>query len=225
MNIQTVEDLRTANPEIIRKQFSIVLERTVKELNSIPCIDLENTENPRQQIMASRSFGSPVTSFADISESVAYYATLAAEKLRRDKSVACSICVIVHTNSHQEHEPQYQGSLIVPLPQPSDSTMKLVEAALKGLKTIYRSGFRYKKSGVLLMRLQPKSTIQPTLFDDPIEQNMSARLMQAMDAINQKMGAGKLSIAASGICKPWAMHREGKSPNYTTDWKGLPEVA
>lgn len=224
MNIKTVEDLRVANPDIIRKQFSIVLERTVQELNGIPCIDLEETENPRQQIMVSRSFGSSVTSFTDLSESVAYYATLAAEKLRRYKSVACSICVIIHTNPFQEHEPQYQKSVIVPLHQPSDSTTKLVAAALKGLKTIYRSGFRYKKSGVLLMGLHPKSTIQPTLFDDPIEQSASSRLMQVMDAINQKMGQGKLSIAASGICKPWAMRREGKSPNYTTDWKELPEV-
>lgn len=224
INIQTVEDLRVSNPDVIRKQFSIVLERTVKELNGISCIDLEDTESPRQQIMVSRSFGSAVTSFADLSESVAHYATLAAEKLRHDKSVACSICVIIHTNPHQEHEPQYQGSLIVPLDQPSDSTMKLVDAALKGLKAIYRSGLRYKKSGVLLMGLQPKSTIQPTLFDDRVEQNMSSNLMQIMDAINQKMGAGKLSIAASGICKPWAMRREGKSPNYTTDWKELPEV-
>jgi DNA polymerase V len=166
-----------------------------------------------------------VTSFTDLSESVAYYATLAAEKLRRDKSVACSICVIIHTNSHQEYEPQYHKSLIVPLPQPSDSTITLVAAALNGLKTVYSSGFRYKKSGVLLMGLHPKSTIQRTLFDDPIEQDMSTSLMQVMDAINQKMGAGKLSVAASGICKPWAMRREGKSPNYTTDWKELPEVA
>ena len=82
MNIKTVENLRAANPDVIRKQFSIVLERTVKELNGIPCIDLEDIENPRQQIMVSRSFGSAVTSFADLSESVAHYATLAAEKLR-----------------------------------------------------------------------------------------------------------------------------------------------
>ena len=222
MNIRTVEDLRTANLEMIRRQFSIVLARTINELNGIPCIELDEAGTPRQQIMVSRSFGSAVTRLEDLSESVAYFTTRAAEKLRHDGSVAASICIYVRTNPFKENDPQYQRSLIVPLFQPTDDTMRLISASVAGLKEIYRSGYQYKKTGVMLMGLQTKESVQPTLFDDPNEQAKSDRLMHVMDAINSKMGQGSVSVAASGIRQKWAMRRERKSPNYTTDWDELP---
>ena len=221
MGIQTVEELRIANPNKIRQQFSVVVERTVKELNGIPCIELEDVGTPRQQIMVSRSFGQEVSNFDDLSESVAYFATSAAEKLRKDGSVAASICVFIQTNPFKE-SPQYQRSVVVPMSQPTDDTVRLVNAATRGLREIYREGFGYKKSGVLLMALQPKGTIQAALFDDPTEQTKSAKLMQVMDSINRRMGKGSLTIAASGTRQRWAMRRDRKSPNYTTEWGELP---
>lgn len=222
MGIQTVEDLRTANAEKIRSQFSVVLVRTVNELNGIPCIELEEVGTPRQQIMVSRSFGSMVTALKDMTESIAYFATSAAEKLRQDGSVAASVCVYIRTNPFKDDEPQYQQSLVVPLRQPTDDTIKLVSAALQGLKAIYRSGFHYKKSGVMLMGLQTKEAIQSTLFDEPAKQAKSASMMRTIDAINHRMGPGRLTLAASGIHPRWAMRREKKSPSYTTDWNELP---
>jgi DNA polymerase V len=174
--------------------------------------------------MVSRSFGTSVTSYADLAESIAFFATRAAEKLRHDGSVAASVCVSVHTNPFREGEPQYDKSLIIPVSQPTDDTTKLIGAALTGLKAIYRSGYHYKKTGVMLMGLQPKTAVQATLFDDPVEQEKSDGLMRVMDAINQKMGKGSMTMAASGISQRWAMRRESKSPNYTTDWRELPEV-
>jgi DNA polymerase V len=222
MGIKTVEDLRTANSERIRSQFSVVLGRTVSELNGVPCIELDAASTPRQQIMVSRSFGASVTALEDLSEPVANFTTRAAEKLRHDGSVAASICVFFYTNPHKQGEPQYQQSLVVPLSQPTDDTLKLVNAALQGLRMIYRSGYQYKKTGVMLMGLQPKGSIQPTFFDNSVEQGRADSLMHVMDAINHKMGQGSVSIAASGIKQRWAMRRESKSPNYTTDWGELP---
>jgi len=222
MNIVTVEDLRTASQKAIRDQFSVVLERTVQELNGIPCIELEEAGTPRQQIMVSRSFGTTVTEYDDLAESVSNFATKAAEKLRQDGSVAASVCVYIRTNPFNEKEPQYQRSMVVPLSQPSDDTTKLVKASLVGLKAIYRTGFRYKKTGVLLMGIQSKGTVQATLFDDTEKQVKSAGMMSVMDSINRKMGKGSMTIAASGIQHRWAMRRERKTPNYTTDWNELP---
>jgi len=224
LGITTVEDLRTADPEYIRQQFSIVLERTVKELNGVPCIELEDGGVPRQQIMVSRSFGMKVASLSELSEAVAQYATMAAEKLRYDASVASSICVFVMTDRFKPSEPQYQKSIVVPLPQPCDNTTKLIGAALAGLKQIYRVGFSYKKTGVLLMGLHPKSSVQRTLFDDPAAQAKSDKLMDVMDAINRKMGSGSMTTLASGGNHRWAMRRESKSPNYTTDWNEIPSA-
>jgi DNA polymerase V len=224
MGINTVEDLRCADTEYIRQQFSIVLERTVKELNGIPCIELDEVGTARQQIIVSRSFGTPVMNLDDLSESVAYFTTLAAEKLRRDRSVTSTLCVQIRTNPFSEKEPQYQRARVVTLPSPTDDTLNLLNAAMRGLNAIYRPGFRYKKSGVLLMALQPKESVQPTLFDDPAEQSKSDNMMRVMDRINNKMGAGTLTVAASGIAQRWAMRRESKSPSYTTEWGELPEA-
>jgi DNA polymerase V len=130
--------------------------------------------------------------------------------------------VYIRTNPFKEKEPQYQRSVIVPLFQPSADTMTLISAALMGLKSIYRHGYYYKKTGVLLMGLQSKGTVQATLFDDTVSQFKSDKMMSVMDAINRKMGKGSLTIAASGIRNNWAMRRERKSPAYTTDWNELP---
>lgn len=221
MSIMTIQDLRRADPEYIRQQFSVVVERTVNELNGIPCIDLEEAGTPRQQIMVSRSFGSEVTQLSDLSESISYFTSKAAEKLRHDGSVASNLCVFVRTNPFNE-VPQYSRSMIISLLQPTDDTTKLIHAALQGLKQIYRSGYGYKKSGVLLMGLQPKGSVQTSLFDEPEDQAKSDSMMRVMDAINRKMGQGSVTVASSGVRQRWAMRRERKSPSYTTEWAELP---
>ena len=221
MRIKTVEDLRTANLKRIRSQFSIVLERTVQELHGISCIQMEEIAKPRQQIIVSRSFGTMITGLDDISESIAYFTSRAAEKLRQDGSVAASISVYIYTNAFKEDAPQYTASTIVQLNQPSDDTMELINAAIKGLKEIYRSGFHYKKSGVVLMGLQSKGSIQATLFDDIDKQTKSGNMMRTLDAINKKMGKGSVTLAASGLKHRWAVRNERQSPNYTTDWSEL----
>lgn len=225
LGITSVQAFKTTDPEYIRSQFSVVLQRTVEELNGIPCIELEDAHTPRQQIVVSRSFGMPVTTLDDLSESVAYYATRAAEKLRKDGSVASAICVYIQTNPFKAEEPQYQRSEIVPIPNPTDDTAKLVGAARKGLEAIYRPGYRYKKSGVMLMGLQPKSILQTDLFTDTQAQAKTDERMKVMDAINKRMGKGAITLAATGTQQRWAMRRDRKSPAYTTDWNELVVVS
>ena len=220
MRIKTVEDLRKVNLKESVVNFH-VLERTVQELNGVSCILLEEVAKPRQQIIVSRSFGSMITGIEDLSESIAYFTSRAAEKLRQDGSVAASISVYIYTNAFKEDAPQYTGSTIVQLNQPSDNTMELINAAIKGLKEIYRRGFHYKKSGVVLMGLQSKASIQATLFDDIDKQTKSDNMMRTLDAINKKMGKGSVTLAASGLKHRWAMRNERRSPNYTTDWSEL----
>jgi len=118
MKIETVEGLRTADPNRMRQQFSIVVERTVKELNGISCIELDAANTPRQQIMVSRSFGQEVSNYDDLAESVAYFAPSAAEKLRKDGSVAASLCVFIQTNPFKEKDQQYKPSLVLPMGEP-----------------------------------------------------------------------------------------------------------
>lgn len=224
MGINTALDLRQSNAKWIRRQCSIMLERTVAELNGSPCIDLEETNAPRQQIITSRSFGRPVTRLQDLSEAVSSYTIRAAEKLRFQNSVAASIGVYILTNPFKPEQPQHQKSLVVPLARPEDDTRILVQAALWGLNRIYREGYRYKKAGIVLMGLEPRQTRQQTLFDDPASESRSARLMQLMDTINARMGPNTLTLAAAGTHRTWRTRRGRKSPDYTTRWEELPWV-
>lgn len=219
--ISHVEALRTADPKPLRREFSVVLERTVAELNGVSCLALEELAPNKQQIISSRSFGHYVYEIEPLSQAVASYMAIAAEKLRRQHSKAGLVQVYLRTNPFAEHLPQYQQGLNAPLPEPSDDTLRLTRVALWLLKKLYRPGFAYQKAGVALMDLQDAGTTQLNLFagrqDNP-------KLMQVMDRINTTWGRGTLRSAAEGVRKEWAMKRENKSPNYTTRWNELPEA-
>lgn len=219
MGIATVEDLRTADAKTLRDRFSVVLERTVAELNGTSCIEIEHDVPNKQQIMSSRSFGQYVYDLELLKEAVASYIAIAAEKLRAQGSLAGMVQVYIRTNPHKESAPQYQRGLTIPLPEATDDTLRLTRAALWGLRRIYRPGFAYQKAGVALMNLTDAATAQMSLFS---RNKDNTRLMQVMDRINGIWGRGTLRSAAEGIHKNWKMKRERMSPCYTTCWEQVP---
>ena len=219
--IVTVEALRTADAKTLRREFSVVLERTMAELNGISCIAMEEAAPNKQQIMSSRSFGHYVHELEPLGEAVASYIAIAAGKLRSQGSLAGMVQVYIRTNPHKANAPQYQRGLSIPLPEPTDDTLRLTTIAKWGLKKIYRPGFAYQKAGVALMNLRDSGTVQPDLFSKARD---STRLMQVMDHINAVWGRGTLHSGAEGIQKEWKMKREQKSPGYTTRWDQLPEA-
>ena len=224
LGFNTVLDLKQANPEVLRQNFSVVMEKTIRELNGIVCIELEEVTPPKQQILSSRSFGVPVTDLNGLSESISLYVSRAAEKLRRQKSFAGSLYVYIRTSPFKEHVIQYSNGMTIKLPSPTDNTPKLVSIALWGLKQIYRPGHQYAKAGIMLGELVPATTIQQDLFSTIQPDTKSARLMQAMDLINRKMGKESLKVASEGFKRPWKMKQENKSPSYTTSWSDILKV-
>ncbi|WP_374324904.1 Y-family DNA polymerase [Azonexus sp.] len=221
MDITTVLQLREADPDLIRSKFSVVLERTVRELRGVSCLDLEELAPDKQQIMCSRSFGQYVYDRDQLEEVVASYVARAAEKLRKQASLAGALMVFIRTNPFNPKEPQYQRSMTIPLPEATADTRVMVNWALKVLRRMYRPGFAYQKAGVMLSELRPKAMAQASLFVDP-ETDRGQRLMATLDVINQRWGRGTLRSAAEGMEKPWQMKRQRLSPSYTTDWEGLP---
>ena len=225
LGIDTVLDLRNASPKAMRSHFGVVMERTCNELRGISCLELEDMAPSKQQIMCSRSFGKAVETLDELRESVTTYLATAAEKLRRQHSVAGAVYVFVMTNRFKENEPQYNAGMTVPLAEPTDDTRVLTHAALKGLAAIFRPGYRYKKAGVLLTVLSDKNSRQSTLFDDQAAREKSTRLMAAIDAINRAYGRDTVHLAVSGTQQRWAMRAGNRSPNYTTRWDELPLVS
>lgn len=224
MGIATVYDLMCADTKALRNQFGVVLERTATELAGVSCLELDDLVENKQQIMSSRSFGQMVKTLNELTESVSWRAHVASEKLRAQQSVTGAVLVFVQTNRFKADDPQYNGSLVVPLENPSDNTCAITASALYGLKRIYRRGFDYKKAGVMLMQLTQKENYQSTLFDDGAARVRSAKLMQAMDAINTTWGRNTLRVGSMGTTRRWAMRSENRSPRYTTAWEELPHV-
>jgi DNA polymerase V len=220
LGITTVEGLRRANPKTLRDRFSVVLERTVAELNGVSCLSLEEEVPNKQQIISSRSFGQYVYDLPPLKEAVASYIAIAAEKLRAQGSLAGMVQVYIRTNPHKD-APQYQRGLTIPLPEATDDTLSLTRAALWGLKRIYRPGFAYQKAGIALLDLTDARTPQMNLFSTTKD---NTKLMQVMDRINAIWGRGTLRSAAEGIEKGWKMKREKVSPGYTTCWEQVPVV-
>lgn len=224
MSINTVQQLKDASVTKIKNEFNVILARTVSELNGEQCLELEEVSPPKQQIMSSRSFGQPVFLLEDLSEAVVSYTSRAAEKLRRQNSVAGAVQVYLMTNPFKPKEPQYSNSVTVKLLHPTDDSFKLAEAATYGLKRIYKSCYAYKKAGIMLVDLCPRNQVLVDLFSQ-IELPATERskvLMATLDEINAKMGRGTVRSAGEGLAKVWAMRSGNKSQEYTTDWKQLP---
>ena len=224
MNVHSVLDLCHASPKMLRTHFGVVMERVVCELQGESCLALEEVSPPKKQIMASRSFGSPVYTIEDLGEAVSSYVARAAEKLRRQSSMASAVHVFIHTSPFDPKEPLYSAGLVVPMPNPTDDTVALTHGALAGLDRIYKLGPKYKKAGVMLMGLTDKSVQQGTLFDETTVPQRSSKMMATMDALNGRFGRDKLRLASSGLSRDWAMRSGNCSPKYTTSWHDVPIV-
>jgi len=223
LGITTALDLANASPRAIRDQFSVVLERTVRELNGESCIELEEIPPTKKQIVCSRSFGEKVTQFELLREAVCEYATRATEKLRKEQQQAKVMTVFIRTSPFKDNEPQYSSSASGELLIPSCDTRDFIELANHLLKRIWKDGFRYAKAGVMLSDFYDPGMFQPGLFDDVSTRSNSQQLMSVLDTINQS-GAGKVFFAGQGTKKDWSMKREHLSPAYTTRWDQLPRV-
>ena len=223
LGITTALDLANASPRAIRDQFSVVLERTVRELNGESCIELEEIPPIKKQIVCSRSFGVKVTHFELLREAICEYATRATEKLRKEQQQAKVLTVFIRTSPFKDNEPQYSNSASGELLTPSCDTRDFIELANHLLKRIWKDGFRYAKAGVMLSDFYDPGMFQPGLFDDVSTRSNSQQLMSVLDTINQS-GAGKVFFAGQGTKKDWSMKREHLSPAYTTRWDQLPRV-
>ena len=222
--IHTALDLQRMNPAAAKAGWSVVLEKTVRELNGTPCIEFEDEPPAKQQIACTRSFGQPITELHELQEAITEFACRAAEKLRKQNSHTGQLMAFIRTSPFREKDPQYSRSASIPLPSPTSDSAHITQTACAILKHIYRPGYQYAKAGVMLMDLQPATRQQLTLDLDADMPENRIRLMQAMDQINRRYGRGSLVLgSAGGIgAQPvWGMKQERLSSGFTTDWRGL----
>ena len=220
-NIRTAKDFILLDRQWIRKNMGVVGEKIYFELQGVACFDLELFPSNKKSCCVSRSFSSPIEKLNDLEESISNYGTRVAEKIREKKLVAQSMSIFVLTNHFNKREKQYSNSIRLQLPFPTNDSIKIVKRALEGIRQIYRSGYRYKKTGIILYELSKASKIKGLLDFD---KEQSDSMMKTIDQINYRYGGSVIKLASEGIEKRWSMRRGRASPCYTTRFDELMEV-
>ncbi len=218
--INTVLDLMRLDPAMVKRRWSVVLERTVRELHGMPCIDLESMPKPKQEIACTRSFGHAITELHEVAEAITEFASRASQKLRKQSGLAGQVVCFIRTSPFRT-DPQYSQSITVPLRRPTADTTLIVASALAGLRAIYRPGFKLAQGGVMLLDIRPDSIQQHELdleqaSDDSVGRT---RLMTALDGLTLRFGRGAVTIASAGLDgdrRAWSMKQERRTPAYTT---------
>ena len=220
--INTALDLTKISPQNIRTKFSIVLERTVRELRGERCLTIENNIGSKKQIIVSRSFGERVSNFETLRPIVSNFAVRAAEKLRNEKQKCSQVSVFVKTSPFNKTKPQHAEIKTIKLFTPTNDTRDILIAAKKGLLPIFRSGYDYAKAGIILNKFSNEKTKQYSLFKDPSEPKEDMKFMNYIDQIN--IHETQIYFASQNT-KTWSpMKQNMTSPRYTTNWYELPKV-
>jgi DNA polymerase V len=223
LGVHNAAELRDADPGFIRKKFSVVMQRTVFELRGIDCLPLEGETTVKQQLMFSRSFAVPVSTRAGMEQVLSVYTQRAANRLRKQGSVAKTMSVFAATSYFADAAFESVGAEVV-FAVPTDDPVRMVKGAIGGLLPKIREGARYARAGVMLSGLETKGA-QSVLetFETVHEQ---ADLGELLDAVTRRHGAGSVGIGLAGIRTGpvWTMKREKLSRRATTHWGELAEV-
>lgn len=223
MGIFNGEELRNAPLKMIRKSLGINVEKTVMELNRIPCLEIESQEQ-QKSIISSRSFENEVQGLEELQTIIAEFVDSACLRLRHQNSLAQGIIVFASSNRFKLNQPQYYNSALVGLKQPSNNTAKFMQAMHQGLKQIYRPDIFYKRAGVTLVNIEDICYPQGDFLEDRREAVKEQKLMRAFDSINAKLGRKSIFFGTQAAGVKHYIKREFKSSGYTTSWDGLAVV-
>ena len=215
MGIRTAWQLSQADPWVLRKHFSVVIEKTARELAGTPCLELDEPDAPKQEICCSRMFGRRLKELPPIKEAVATYMMRASEKLRAQQSLCKKIRVSIRTGMFNPEEAKYANGVVVDLPYPTDDVRLLTKIAVDALDQLFRPGFKYSKAEVLLLNLCQRGEYTDDLFAAYQPAN-TTKVMTVLDQINERWGRGTLRAASVPLNPEWGMRREMMSQSYTT---------
>ena len=214
----------TQLPEgVVQNMFGITGVRTWKELQGIPCIEFEEGFEAKQSICVSRSFSSEIYEVKELQEQIANFASTMAEKLRKQHSVASEIVVFAYTNRFKEDAPQTYANALVSFVTPTADQRTIITEAVHAMQKSFKSGYGYKKAGVIATKIIDERNVMHSLFEDTEAIEREHKITSALDAINSTFGKGTIKLAVQGSGKI-KTSSESQSPHYTTLWSDIPNV-
>ena len=221
LGIYTILDLAQADPRHVASHTSVQVARTLRELNGIVSIELEEQPSPKKEIFVTRTFANKVNSLADLQEHISRYAVAATEKLRQQDGLCGAVHIFAHTSRF--HPDYYSNSATLHLPYLCSDSRAIIKAAKEGMRRIFRPGTPFPKCGIGLLDLRRQRPHQYDLFaaGQSLRQEQT---MQVLDQINRRYGRDSLVFASEGVEGRWTMRQQRLSPAYTTRWSDLPRV-
>jgi len=222
--INTAYQLKNISNAWIKKNTNVFGSRTAMELKGISCISLEPFQEKRKNCCVSRSFGRKVTRLEELKESISTHCLNAAEKIRLDNQTTKRITVFIRTSPFQNNKNYYANSKDVDLPIGTNDSIELIKQALIALKYIYKKGYRYQKTGIILSGLNDIEIYRKNLFSTINDEEKRKKLMKAIDYTNIKYGRQALSVAQAGIKKKWNIRRQHYSKIDTSSFNFLPTI-
>jgi len=220
----TAADFIHAPEAWVRKEMAVVGLRTQQELKGIACIEWQDEVKGKKNICTSRGFGKLITTKREVQQAIATFTSSCGQKLRRQNSCARRIHVFVQTNIHRKEDDQYFHSITLDITVPTNSTRELLKYSMKALDIIYRPGFKYNKTGVMVMDLVPANQTQLGLFESDTNRAKEKSTMTAVDGINRMFGQDTVRMARQEFNTKWKLRQQHLSKRYTTRFSDLMKV-
>lgn len=220
MGINNAWDLAAQDPTKIRKDFSILVEGTVRELNGEVRHSWDDVRASKKEIFSTRSFGQRITDIEQLQFALASHAEIVAAKLRKQKSLTSAMTIFASSSPH-DSDGYFSQSSFQRFTVPTNDTRNIIGATQAAIPKLFKHGVRYYRCGVGLMDLHREQLFQFDLFNQSTD---NPKLMSCMDSINARFGRSTVHLAAKGFEQKFAMRREFLSPQYTIKWGDIPKI-
>ena len=221
--IFNANQLKNISNNWIKKNSNVLGSRTAMELRGASCISLEITQSKRKSCCVSRSFGKKVERLQELKESITNHCLNAAEKIRSESLLTKSITIFIRTSPFQKMEIHYSNSKTIDFPIATDNSIEIVKSAILGLKLIFKKGYKYQKSGIILSGLCESKSYNDNLFSST-KDKWTKNLMRSIDYTNFRYGRSTLSLAVALSNKKWKTKRQHSSKIDTANFDCLPIV-
>ncbi len=219
MNVLNAYAFTQLSDEWVRTHLSVVGLRLKRDLEGIPTLDLEQMPETKKSIMVTRSFEKSYTEFNELRERISTFAVCCAEKLRQQQSYCQTIFVFIRTSNYDQLDEKYGNQFTFQLPFPTNSSIEISKFAIQALRSIFKTGPKYKKAGVIVYGIMPQNQVQLNLFQNSNPRHL--QLMQAVDKLNSSYGQQKIRLGSQDNKRIWKMKQQRLSPCYTTKWSDI----
>ena len=209
------------NESFIKKEMGVVGIRLRMELLGESVLEMEEPKD-KKNIAVTRSFDGNITTFSEMKERVSTFATICAEKLRKQNSCCYGVILYLRKDKYKVEKDRYNFYKLETLPFASNSNITLSSVAVKMLQEIFEEGEIYKKAGIIVTQIIPQDQKQFNLFEE--ENPKHQKLMKVIDDFHKKTGERKIRLGNQDLQRTWKMKQNHLSKKYTTDFKQIFEV-